>query len=129
MAAIHDLLEALSSMGVLISVRNGRLSYRPRSAMTPDILSAVRDSKSELIELLSKPVAGSKSKADREWDRFLSVAVVAEDGSLQDPSEPVLRRGVTGEEWARVLATAARLRAQRRVNDCGRLRLAGDDDG
>ena len=38
------------------------------------------------------------SYADREWDRFLSVAVPTR-GGLRDPAEPTLRRGVPIEAW------------------------------
>ncbi len=52
MAAVHDLLEALSSMGITIEARNGSLRYRPRSAMTPDLLEAVKNCKEDLLKIL-----------------------------------------------------------------------------
>ena len=65
---------------------------------------------------------GDDPKVDIEFAKFESVAVPAADGSLQDPSEPILRRGVTGEEWDRLLATGARLQARRRERDRNRSR-------
>ena len=148
-AAARDVLEALSSMGVTIEARGGRggrLHYRPRSAITPDILEAVKICKPELlqilqnrspspngsgnsgscraassaraglspgsgvdlpcavgartspIETLTQTPADGDSYADREWARFLSVAVQTRNG-WRDPAEPVLQRGVKGEEW------------------------------
>ena len=51
-AAVQDLFEALSSMGIAIEARGDHLCYRPRSAMTPDILAAVKSCKAELLEIL-----------------------------------------------------------------------------
>ena len=43
---------------------------------------------------------GDAPKVDIEFHRFEEVAVPMADGcGLRDPSEPALRRGVTGEEW------------------------------
>ncbi|MCH8853967.1 MAG: hypothetical protein IID41_15150, partial [Planctomycetes bacterium] len=53
--AVHDLLEALSSMGITVEARNGSLRYRPASAMTPNLLAAVTRCESELLELLAEP--------------------------------------------------------------------------
>ena len=52
-------------------------------------------------------------RADREWDRFLNVCVPIPGGGWRDPNEPVLRPGVTCEEWDALLATAAQLRQRR----------------
>jgi len=109
MAEIHDLLECLSCMGISLSVRNGRLSYQPKDAMEPPVLEAVRNSKSELLELLS--ATGSKSKADIEFDWFERVAKPTPNGSgWYDPSEsPVMPRGITGEQWDAFVADCGRL--------------------
>ena len=54
-AAVRDLLEALSSVGVTIEAHEDSLRYRPASAMTPDLLAAVKSFKADLLELLNFP--------------------------------------------------------------------------
>ena len=51
-AAVHDLLEALSSAGVTIEARVDSLRYRPRSALTPELLAAVQSCKEDLLKIL-----------------------------------------------------------------------------
>ena len=59
-------------------------------------------------DLIKPPTAGGTTRADREWDRFLSVCVPMAGGGWRDPNEPVLRRGVTAEQWNSLLATGAK---------------------
>jgi len=113
MLAAQDLLAQLSGIGVEIEAHGDRLRYRPRSAMTPDLLAAVKSCKPELLEILATNSllpeglggSGSRStgaasvsrancttgsnKVDREFDRFFSVAIPTPDGNgLYDPSVP-----------------------------------------
>ena len=78
MVAVHDLLEALSAAGVTIEARNGSLRYQPRSAMTRDLLAAVKSCKAGLLKIL-------QSKADAEFDRFEQVAGPMLGGGLYCP--------------------------------------------
>ena len=137
MVAARDVLTSLLSMGIAIEASGDRLRYRPRSAMTPDLLAAVKRCKAGLLELLSspggpgagsddsfaqdpiparatpvrsiaQPPADGDSYADREWARFLSVAVATSNG-WRDPAEPVLQRGVPGADWQRFIDDFAHL--------------------
>ena len=109
MAEIHDLLECMSCMGISISACDDRLLYWPRSAMTPDVLEAVRNSKFELLELLS--ATGSKSKADIEFDRFERVAKPMPGGGWYDPihGTPEMPTGILGEQWDAFVADCGNL--------------------
>lgn len=77
-------LEALSSMGVEIEASGDHLRFRPQSAMTPDLLEAVKSSKAELLEILRESPQ-SRSYADQEFDRFEQVAVATESGGWRNP--------------------------------------------
>ena len=68
-AAARDVLEALFSMGITIEAHEGRLRYRPRSAMTPDILEAVKSCKAELLEILESDslLPGSGGSESRQY--------------------------------------------------------------
>ena len=142
-AAVHDLFEALSSVGITIEAHGDSLRYRPRSAMTPDMLAAVKNCKADLLDVLkNRPLflsglgvggqcaAGVRvasntreysttqppSKAEAEWDRFLAIAIPTPDGlGLFDPVHgvPEMPRGVAWEDW------------QRFENDCSRLGRGG----
>lgn len=57
--------------------------------------------------------SGPLTKADIEWDRFESVCIPMPGGGLRDPSEPILRRGVSAREWDSLFATQERLRQRR----------------
>lgn len=125
MARARDILELLSGMGVEIEANGDRLRYRPQSAMTRELAWLLKCHKTALVALLRAPdtdnsddsgsgqVAGSVSEAaesenstpgyaDREWDRFLSVAKLTPTGGLFDPtnSTPELLSGVTFEPQA-----------------------------
>lgn len=63
--------------------------------------------------------AGVTNHADREWDRFLNVAVPTRGGGWRDPAEPAIKRGVTCEEWNSLVAAATQLRHRRKVNHDG----------
>ena len=107
-AVVRDLLEALSSTGITIEARNGRLRYRPRSALTTEMLAAVKSCKQDLLEILTPDSllpglsgSGSRSdgaasvaqvhhttssnKVDTEFDRFARVAKAMPGGGLYDP--------------------------------------------
>ena len=91
----RSLLTELCDRSVTIEAAGDELRLdAPAGAMTPSLLAAVRDSKADLLNLLAEP----DSRADHEWDRFLSVAV-ATRGGLRDPAEPILQRGVSIEDW------------------------------
>lgn len=108
MAAVHDLLEALSSTGITIEARDDGLRYRPVEAMTPDLLAAVKSCKAELSEILLEPA--KDSKADAEFDRLERVTRPMPGGGWYDPSEsPTMPAGVAIEDW------------QKFESDCGRL--------
>ena len=55
MVAVHDLLEALASSGITVEANGSSLRYRPASAITPNLLAAVKSCKDELLELLVEP--------------------------------------------------------------------------
>ncbi|MCH8852370.1 MAG: hypothetical protein IID41_06905 [Planctomycetes bacterium] len=98
-------------MSITIEARGDRLRYRPVSAMTPDLLASVRSCKAELLELLLD------SKADAEWDRFLSCAIPTPNGlGWYDPAEsPDMPAGIPIEDWRafeRDCATWTRRRLQ-----------------
>ena len=124
MVAVHDLLEALSSMGIAIEARNGRLYYRPRSALTPDLLSAVKSCKAELLKVLPSssllpegsdageqraagvraalsPDSIPQSRCDAEFDRFAAIAKPMPGGGWYDPihGAPEMPSGVPGDDW------------------------------
>ncbi|MCH8969901.1 MAG: hypothetical protein IIA66_12380 [Planctomycetes bacterium] len=91
-------LAELADHGIAVHADGTRIRLNaPAGALTPDLLAAVKSCKAELLELLTE-TAGVTTYADREWARFLSVAVATSNG-LRDPAEPVLQRGVPGADW------------------------------
>ena len=99
MVAARDVLASLSNMGITIEAHGDGLRYRPKSAMTPDLLVSARRCKAELLSLLAKPAG----HANREWDRFFACAIPTPNGlGLYDPSEsPDMPSGVDGEAFER----------------------------
>lgn len=122
MAGARDILELLSGMGVEIEANGDCLRYRPQSAITRELAWRLKCHKTALVALLRAPdtdnpddsgsgqvvssvaeAADSEksrpSYADREWDRFLSVAKPTPTGGLYDPanSTPELLSGFTFE--------------------------------
>ncbi len=113
-AAIHGLLKALSASGITIKAHGDNLRYEPATAMTPDLLLAVKRCKGELLELLS--AADCKSKADIEFDRFERVAKPMPGGiGWYCPiyGTPEMPRGITAQQWSDVAVAAEALRVRR----------------
>ena len=52
MNAVADLLAHLSRLGVELVPRGDRLRYRPRSAVTPDLVERLRTHKTQLLAIL-----------------------------------------------------------------------------
>ena len=123
-AAVHDLLEALSAAGVIIEAHGNGLRYRPASALTPDLLSAVKSCKQDLLKILPdrslllddlggsglrSPSAASVAqvhhttnlnKVDAEFLRFARVAEPLPDGSgWFDPTAEPVPVGDPIEAW------------------------------
>ncbi len=95
------LLTELADLGITAHADGDRIRLdAPAGALTLDLLTAVKSCKAELLELLTE-TAGVTTYADREWDRFLSVAVPTPNGlGLYDPSEPAaMPVGVPGAAW------------------------------
>ncbi len=107
-AAVHDLLKALARSGITIEAHGDSLRYRPASAMSPDLLAAVKSCKSELLELLVE--TANASKADVEVARFSAVAQPLAGGSgWYDPTQAPVPVGVPGERWDAFVADCGRL--------------------
>ena len=129
----RDILEALSSMGIELEAQGDHLRFRPQSAMTPDLLSAVKSCKQDLLEILTPDSllpglsgSGSRSdgaasvaqahhttqmsKVDIEWARFISVAEPLADGTgWFDPTQEPVPVGISGERWDKFVADFAHL--------------------
>lgn len=138
-AAVHDVLEALSSMGITIEAHGDSLRYHPAAALTPELRLAVKSCKAGLLEMLKSPKdlgvvaaplsltapgtqvhpigtlthppADGDSYADLEWARFEQIAKPLPDGGgWFDPAfGPDLPRGITGEQWDQFIADFAHL--------------------
>ncbi|MCZ6653513.1 MAG: hypothetical protein O7D91_10865 [Planctomycetota bacterium] len=107
MVAARDVLASLSNMGITIEAHGDGLRYRPKSAMTPDLLVSARRCKGELLSLLAKPA----SRADAEFDRFARVAKPMPGGGWYCPvhGSPEMPAGVPGAAWDAFVADCGRL--------------------
>ena len=114
------LLAELHAAGITVHADDGQLRLdAPTGAMAPGLLASVKSCKAELLKVLNStggPGVGSDSSgvdsyADREWERFLSVAVETPDGrGWHDPSEsPEMPSGIPGEQWDQFVADFAHL--------------------
>ena len=52
------ILGELQRLGVSLEVVGDRLRYRPREAVTPDLVEALRKQKGELLKVLTMPATG-----------------------------------------------------------------------
>ena len=125
----QSLLTELSNAGVVLEAVDGRLRLTAgRGTLTPNLLSAVKNCKAGLLEILQNRylfLSGSgvgeqraadvratpnapeysttqpPSKADVEWDRFLACAIPMPDGNgLYDPAfGPEVPAGVVWGAW------------------------------
>ena len=132
-------LAELHDHGIIVEARDGKLQLTAgRGTLTPDLLSAVRTCKADLLEILQSsslfsngPGVGGQcaagvraapiafqystaeplSKADIEWRRFLACAIPTPNGlGLYDPSEPAeMPSGADGEKWRRFERDCAHL--------------------
>lgn len=92
--AVADLVAVLTARGIVLQAEGGRLRFRPKAAMTPDLAERVKLHKPELLALLAGgpeaeapwPPAG-KSHADKAWQRFVRMAIHWPDGRWYDPVE------------------------------------------
>ncbi len=90
---VDELVGVLTARGIELRAEGGRLRFRPRAAMTPDLAERVKRHKPELLAMLAggpEPVADDRPEthADREWRRFLAVARPWPDGrGWYDPRE------------------------------------------
>ena len=74
---VTALLNDLALVGIRVVLREERLRYAPKSAMTPDLLSRMRAQKPELIAVLS----GEQTPPDSDWD------AVPDWHELHDPGD------------------------------------------
>lgn len=81
-----ELLAILTAHGIQLQADGGRLRFRPKAAMTPELAGRVKAHKAELLTILAgeptKPPAGVQleTRADREARRFLAVCRPWPDG-------------------------------------------------
>lgn len=82
MSTAAALLADLTDRGIELRAENGRLRFRPVTAITPDLAERVKAHKGELLALLdpASVAALPETHADREIRRFLRVAVSRPDG-------------------------------------------------
>lgn len=108
MVAAQDVLTSRLGMGITIEANGDSLRYRPRSAMTVELLVAVEGCKAELLKLL---MSGGASRAETAFDRFRRVAEPMPGGGWYCPvhGSPEMPAGVPIEDWRAF------------ENDCGRL--------
>ena len=132
------LLAKLHDHGIIVEARDGKLQLTAgRGALTPDLLSAVKSCKQDLLELLQSsslfssgsdvggqcaagvraaPIASQYStaaplsKADIEFARFAAVAQPMPGGGLYCPvyGSPTMPRGADGEAWRRFISRCSR---------------------
>jgi hypothetical protein len=76
----QDLMTDLRTAGITVWAEGDRVAYEPRSAMTPELTERVREQKAEILQHLEQ-----EARIDREFSRFLSVAVETPHG-LTDPA-------------------------------------------
>ena len=82
----------------------------PGRSLHPEGLSGSGSRSTDAVPAAQVHHNTNLTNADAEFARFERIAVPMADGNgWRDPAEPVLRRGVTGEDW------------QRFIDDCGRL--------
>ena len=51
----HELLTELQRRGVRLTIAGNKLRYRPRAAVEPDLLPALRERKAEIMALVAEP--------------------------------------------------------------------------
>lgn len=98
-APVAELVAVLTARGIELQAEGGRLRFRPRAAMTPDLAERVKRHKPELLAMLTgdscslqqlpQPDCGQGgTHADKEWRRFLAECRPWPDGrGWYDPAE------------------------------------------
>jgi hypothetical protein len=105
MSPAAALLSELAAHGIELRAEGERLRFRPAAAMTGDLAERVKACKPELITLLSggpeAPADGRlENHADREWRRFLGVAVPSPKGmGWHDPGQTKLLDVIAVTRW------------------------------
>ena len=99
----ESLIAELENRGVTIEAAGGELRLdAPPGAVTADLLTTVKNHKSQLLALLLEPA--KVSKADAEFARFERVAEPMPDGSgWYDPTQEPVPAGIPIEDWQRFI--------------------------
>ncbi len=96
------LCEDLRQRGLRLAANAGNITVRgPRSAMTGDVLDAIRRCKPELLAELAKPTTGAQALLDRLLDEGSTFRVIQDDIEVSllwfGPA-----RSVAPETWAEI---------------------------
>lgn len=87
------LLAELAARGIELRAEGEQLQFRPVAAMTRELAGRIKQHKSEVLALLNETATSeeAESRADREFRRFLWVAIPRPDGrGWYDPATPWL---------------------------------------
>jgi tubulysin polyketide synthase-like protein len=116
-SSMADLLVDLSARGIKVEAHGGSIHYRPRSAMTPDLLARVRIHKDKLLIALGQvqsttPTIGASDKSakspvamtteeESKILRWIEAAEGLPPGSLRFYTQEELRRRFPEKKMAR----------------------------
>lgn len=134
-APVAELVAVLTARGIELQAEGGRLRFRPREAMTPDLAERVKRHKPELLAMLAggpEPVADDRPEthADREWRRFLAVAQPWPEGrGWYDPRELERFRRLTERPAARPATAQPHALEETAVERAARYRAAWEREG
>lgn len=106
--SIPGILADVARRGITLQAGAGKIRFRPRSAMTPDLAERIKAHRPALLALLSNPGADTTPKPDPASGRHGVESGVLSVVSVSEPPErPTAGRGLWSEDELAMLARAA----------------------